>query len=36
MNERINALPNEKIIEAYYDPENHRGDIESILIKKMM
>ncbi|MDD3629307.1 MAG: xylose isomerase [Actinomycetota bacterium] len=35
MNERINSLPNEEIIEAYYNPENHRGDIELILTKMM-
>ena len=35
MNERINNLPNEEIIEAYFDPENHRGDIELILAKTM-
>ena len=35
MNERINSLPNEEIVEAYFDPENHRGDIELILIKRM-
>jgi len=35
MNERINNLPNEEIMEAYYDPENHRGDIELILAKRM-
>ena len=32
INERIDALPHERIIEAYYDPENHRGDIEMILL----
>lgn len=32
MNERIESLPHEQIIESYYDPENHRGDIESILL----
>ncbi|MCL4378177.1 MAG: TIM barrel protein [Actinobacteria bacterium] len=35
MNERINRLPHEKIINAYYDPENHRGDIELILTESM-
>jgi len=35
MNERINSLPNEELIETYYDPENHRGDIELILAKMM-
>jgi xylose isomerase len=31
MNERINNLPHEKIIECYFNPEEHRGDIELIL-----
>jgi len=35
MNERINSLPNEEIMEAYFDPENNRGDIELILAKRM-
>ena len=35
MNERINELPHEKIIEAYFDPENNRGEIEMILAKSM-
>jgi len=35
MNERINNLPHKEILEAYYDPENHRGDIESILAERM-
>lgn len=35
MNDRINRLPHEKIIEAYFDPENHRGDIEEVLAKNM-
>ncbi len=35
MNERISSLPNEEIVEAYFDPENHRGDIELILTKSM-
>jgi xylose isomerase len=35
MNERINSLPNDELIEAYYNPENHRGDIELILAKMM-
>jgi xylose isomerase len=36
MNERIEALPHEEIIESYFDPENHRGDIETILAKSMV
>ncbi len=35
MNERIEALPHEEIINAYFDPENHRGNIEMILAKSM-
>jgi len=35
MNERINSLPNEKIIDAYFDPENNRGSIEMILVDAM-
>jgi len=35
MNNRINKLPHEEIIESYFDPENHRGDIELILTKTM-
>ncbi|MEM2399877.1 MAG: sugar phosphate isomerase/epimerase family protein [Candidatus Bathyarchaeia archaeon] len=31
MNERINSLPHEKIIDCYYNPEEHRGDLELIL-----
>lgn len=35
MNDRINRLNYEEIIEAYFDPENHRGEIEIILSKNM-
>jgi xylose isomerase len=35
MNDRINNLPNEDIINAYYDPENNRGTIEEILARHM-
>jgi len=35
INDRINSLPHEEIIESYFDPENHRGDIELILAKAM-
>jgi xylose isomerase len=35
MNERINALPIEKILDSYFDPENNRGEIEMILTKSM-
>jgi xylose isomerase len=33
MNKRINNLPHKKIIECYFNPEEHRGDIELILAK---
>ena len=35
MNDKINKLPHEDIINAYYDPENNRGTIEEILAKYM-
>ncbi len=35
MNERIDSLPFEKLIDAYYDPESNRGEIEMILAKTM-
>jgi len=35
MNERINALPNERILECYFDPENNRGKLELILANSM-
>lgn len=35
MNERINAMPVEKIIDAYFEPENNRGEIEMILTESM-
>jgi xylose isomerase len=31
MNERVNVLPHERILECYFDPNNHRGDLEMIL-----
>ncbi|PMQ01524.1 MAG: xylose isomerase [Dictyoglomus sp. NZ13-RE01] len=31
MNERIEKLPHERILECYFDPENHRGELELIL-----
>ena len=31
MNERINNLPNERLVEAYFNPENNRGEIELII-----
>jgi xylose isomerase len=33
MNERINELPHEQILDCYYDPKNHRGDLELLLAK---
>jgi len=35
MNERINALPHERILGCYYDPANHRGELELILAESM-
>ncbi len=35
MNERINALPHERILDCYYDPANHRGDLELIMAESM-
>lgn len=35
MNEKINNLPHEKLIEAYFDPENNRGEMEMIYIDSM-
>jgi xylose isomerase len=35
MNDRINKLPHEDIINAYYDPENNRGAIEEIMARYM-
>lgn len=31
MNERIERLPHDRILECYFDPENHRGELELIL-----
>jgi xylose isomerase len=33
MNERINELPHERILDCYFDPANHRGDLEMILLE---
>ena len=35
MNERIEALPHERIIDCYCDPTHHRGDLEMILVEAM-
>lgn len=35
MNERIESLPHEKILACYFDPANHRGELESILLESM-
>lgn len=35
MNERINALPHERILNCYFDPINHRGELELILAESM-
>ncbi len=31
MNDRINRLPHERILECYFEPHKHRGDLELIL-----
>ena len=31
MNERINNLPHERILDCYFEPEKHRGELEMIL-----
>ena len=31
MNDRINRLPHERILDCYYEPEEHRGELELIL-----
>ena len=36
MNERIDSLPHEKLIDSYLNPNDHRGDIELLLIDSMM
>jgi len=35
MNERIERLPFEHLLDCYYDPENHRGELEMILAENM-
>ena len=35
MNERIERLPFDRLLDCYYDPENHRGEIEMILAENM-
>jgi xylose isomerase len=35
MNERIEALPHERILDCYFDPQNRRGDLELILAETM-
>lgn len=35
MQERVARLPHERIIEAWFDPANHRGELERILIDNM-
>jgi xylose isomerase len=32
LNDRVNNLPNDRLIECYLDPVNHRGEIEEILL----
>jgi xylose isomerase len=31
MNNRINALPHERILACYFEPDQHRGELELIL-----
>jgi len=31
MNDRVNRLPHERILECYYEPDAHRGELELIL-----
>jgi len=31
MNDRINRLPHERILDCYFEPEEHRGELEMIL-----
>jgi len=33
MNDRINRLPHEKILDCYYAPDKHRGELELILVR---
>ena len=35
INDRINSLPNEKIVECYLHPERHRGELEILLAERM-
>lgn len=35
MNERIDSLPHERILDCYFDPENHRGELEMILLENL-
>jgi xylose isomerase len=35
MNERIEAMPHERILDCYYDPANHRGELELILAESL-
>jgi xylose isomerase len=31
MNERVDAMPHEKLLECFYHPDKHRGGIEMLL-----
>jgi xylose isomerase len=35
MNERIDNLPHERILDCYFDPENHRGELEIIFLESL-
>lgn len=35
MNERIDELPHDRILECYFDPDHHRGELEMILLNSL-
>jgi len=35
LNEHIERLPFERVVDCYFDPENHRGDLEMILLENL-
>ena len=35
MNERINALDHERMLECYFDPANHRGQLEDLFLDSL-
>jgi len=36
INNKINLLPHDRIIDCYFNPDKHRGDLEMILAKSMV